>query len=289
MSKGSTVDCSRSPGRGKGPLKIFMLGWLVLSACGGSSMPGMDDTSGAEGDPLGGNLGTQGALGAKPLPPSFQGGPVLQPELVALYWGNITARDVLTMDRYLAGLVGYMSGVNAPLGQKPVTDQYGVHGGSIGAAVCATGIPSTGHAVKEDVAAELSTLQASGGTDCQTGEIKYLLAYGPERIFVVFTKGIKFDDMPDGACGDHGAWGQGQYYARVPLEFACKLSGKTVLASWQSTTSHEVFEAATDPIPGSGWYPEIGDACTGHSLSMPFGMVQTCEEKLRRVCSTWTP
>jgi hypothetical protein len=43
------------------------------------------------------------------------------------------------------------------------------------------------------------------------------------------------------------------------------LAGSAVLAALTSTSSHELCEAITDPIPGQGWYDdqngEIGDVC----------------------------
>jgi hypothetical protein len=43
------------------------------------------------------------------------------------------------------------------------------------------------------------------------------------------------------------------------------MGGLTVLPALTSTSSHELCEAITDPIPGQGWYDdsngEIGDIC----------------------------
>jgi hypothetical protein len=35
----------------------------------------------------------------------------------------------------------------------------------------------------------------------------------------------------------------------------------TSLDALTSTSSHELCEAITDPVPGQGWYDEIGDIC----------------------------
>src|SRR6266404_3963906 len=46
----------------------------------------------------------------------------------------------------------------------------------------------------------------------------------------------------------------------------------SVIASLTSTTSHELCEAITDPIPGQGWYDdnngEIGDICAWQTRTL---------------------
>jgi hypothetical protein len=56
------------------------------------------------------------------------------------------------------------------------------------------------------------------------------------------------------------------YYAVMPYP-GCSgcLGGLTVLDALTATSSHELCEAITDPVPGTGWYDdtqgEIGDIC----------------------------
>lgn len=56
------------------------------------------------------------------------------------------------------------------------------------------------------------------------------------------------------------------YYAVMPYP-GCSgcLGGLTVLDALTATSSHELSEAITDPVPGTGWYDdtqgEIGDIC----------------------------
>jgi hypothetical protein len=66
-------------------------------------------------------------------------------------------------------------------------------------------------------------------------------------------------------CGYHDHVG-GIYYAVMPYPLCdgC-LGGMTALDALTGTSSHELCEAITDPVPGSGWYDdvngEIGDIC----------------------------
>jgi len=67
-------------------------------------------------------------------------------------------------------------------------------------------------------------------------------------------------------CGYHDSFGSGIYYAVMPFPNCggC-LGGMTNLDALTSTSSHELCEAITDPVPGQGWYDdthgEIGDIC----------------------------
>ena len=67
-------------------------------------------------------------------------------------------------------------------------------------------------------------------------------------------------------CGYHDTFGTGIYYAVMPFpNCAGCLGGMTNLDALTSTSSHELCEAITDPVPGQGWYDdangEIGDIC----------------------------
>jgi len=67
-------------------------------------------------------------------------------------------------------------------------------------------------------------------------------------------------------CGYHDTSGKGIYYAVMPFpNCAGCLGGMRNIDALTSTSSHELCEAITDPIPGQGWYDdthgEIGDIC----------------------------
>jgi hypothetical protein len=67
-------------------------------------------------------------------------------------------------------------------------------------------------------------------------------------------------------CGYHNAIGTTTFYAVMPYPgCAGCLGGLAALDALTSTSSHELCEAITDPIPGQGWYDdangEIGDIC----------------------------
>jgi hypothetical protein len=67
-------------------------------------------------------------------------------------------------------------------------------------------------------------------------------------------------------CGYHSAIGTKVFYAVMPYPTCTGcLGGSAAFDALTSTSSHELCEAITDPIPGAGWYDdangEIGDIC----------------------------
>jgi hypothetical protein len=67
-------------------------------------------------------------------------------------------------------------------------------------------------------------------------------------------------------CGYHSDIDGKVFYAVMPYPdcSGCE-GGLSVIDALTATTSHELCEAITDPIPGQGWYDdqngEIGDIC----------------------------
>ena len=71
-------------------------------------------------------------------------------------------------------------------------------------------------------------------------------------------------------CGYHDAISSRIFYAVMPFPDCTGCLGSLAqLDALTSTTSHELCEAITDPIPGQGWYDdtngEIGDICAWKS------------------------
>jgi len=67
-------------------------------------------------------------------------------------------------------------------------------------------------------------------------------------------------------CGYHNAISGRSFYAVMPYPGCSGCTGSlTTFEALTSTSSHELCEAITDPVPGQGWYDdlngEIGDIC----------------------------
>ena len=93
---------------------------------------------------------------------------------------------------------------------------------------------------------------------------------GAGSLYFVFlppgvTSGLNGSSSCVNFCGYHDNDG-GLYYAVMPHPDCDGCTGgMAVLDSLTTTSSHELCEAITDPVPGSGWYDdsngEIGDIC----------------------------
>jgi hypothetical protein len=94
---------------------------------------------------------------------------------------------------------------------------------------------------------------------------------GPNTLYFVYVApGVKVIQGGSASCqafcGYHDTMGSGIFYAAMPYP-NCEgcLGGLSALDALTSTSSHELCEAITDPIPGQGWYDdvhgEIGDIC----------------------------
>jgi hypothetical protein len=88
--------------------------------------------------------------------------------------------------------------------------------------------------------------------------------------FIYFDSGITVSMGGSGSCssfcGYHNNADDTTFYAVMPYpDCSGCLGGNNVLDALTGTSSHELCEAITDPIPGSGWYDdnygEIGDIC----------------------------
>jgi hypothetical protein len=94
---------------------------------------------------------------------------------------------------------------------------------------------------------------------------------GPNVLyFLFFPPGVKVIQGGSASCqafcGYHNDIGSQTFYAVMPYP-NCQgcTGGLSVFDALTSTSSHELCEAITDPVPGQGWYDdangEIGDIC----------------------------
>lgn len=80
-------------------------------------------------------------------------------------------------------------------------------------------------------------------------------------------------------CGYHSAIGRSTFYAVMPYP-GCSgcLGSLSAFDALTATSSHELCEAITDPIPGEGWYDdsngEIGDICAWETKTVGAYTVQ---------------
>ena len=80
-------------------------------------------------------------------------------------------------------------------------------------------------------------------------------------------------------CGYHNALDTKTFYAVMPYPGCAGCTGGlATFDALTSTSSHELCEAITDPIPGQGWYDdtngEIGDICAWQTKKLGAYTVQ---------------
>jgi hypothetical protein len=111
------------------------------------------------------------------------------------------------------------------------------------------------------IQAELQRLISAGTLPAAQANTLYFV-YLPENVTVVQGGSSSCQAF----CGYHDDIDGSIFYAVEPYaDCSGCLGGLTVLDALTTTSSHELCEAITDPIPGSGWYDqangEIGDIC----------------------------
>jgi hypothetical protein len=90
-------------------------------------------------------------------------------------------------------------------------------------------------------------------------------------------------------CGYHSDINSRLFYAVMPYPDCAGCTGAApVLDALTSTSSHELCEAITDPIPGQGWYDdqngEIGDICAWQTKKVGAYTVQLEWSNKARQC-----
>lgn len=92
-----------------------------------------------------------------------------------------------------------------------------------------------------------------------------------------------------GFCGYHSDIGGNVFYAVMPYPGCSGCAGDLALLDALTTTSsHELCEAITDPVPGQGWYDErngeIGDICAWETKTLDDYTVQLEWSNAQRRC-----
>jgi len=195
---------------------------------------------------------------------TYRNGPLLtNVEVFTIFWGSdwqIAANNQLS--EQMNAFVDYILG-------SPLLDQlaeYSVPGQTIGhgkrTGTTLLTLPEPGKSVQD------SHLQSMLNTELGKGAIP---PANPNSLYFVFLPpGTQIKQSGAASCKDfcgyHDATPENVFYAAMPFP-GCTgcLGGLPLLDALTSTSSHELCEAITDPIPGQGWYDdangEIGDIC----------------------------
>jgi hypothetical protein len=205
------------------------------------------------------------AAPAAPPQLTYRNGPLLTAvEVFTVYWGGAWASaplaDVATR---LDGFFDFVltSELLDQLAEFSAGGQQIGHGSRIGRAVVTAPAPKrvvTDAAIQHMLQQELSTNSAFP----TVGPNTLLFVYQPPGTAVVQGGSRSCQAF----CGYHNDIGGQIFYAVMPYP-GCNgcIGGLAPFDALTSTSSHELCEAITDPIPGRGWYDdangEIGDIC----------------------------
>jgi hypothetical protein len=209
---------------------------------------------------------------------TYYGGPLLQNvQVYLIFWGAKwqTAASAAPLvqqikqffsDILVSSLLDQLAEYNAP--GKTIG-----HGSVTGSAILTGGAP-VGSVADSAVKTQLKKWIKAKTIPKQTPQTLYFVYLEPGIVSIM--GGSK---SCQNYCGYHNNTGP-IYYAVMPYP-SCTgcLGGLTTLDALTGTSSHELCEAITDPIPGKGWYDakngEIGDICAwnfktlaGHNVQL---------------------
>ena len=194
----------------------------------------------------------------------YNNGPLIaQPQVFTIFWG--TAWQPATLQTLMADINGFFdyilsSSLIDQLAEYSVSGYQIQYGQRIGTLALTS--PDVSQTVDDSDIQQMIQQQISSGN---------LPASNPNSLYFVFLPSGVTVTLGGSAscqtfCGYHDAIGGQTFYAVTPFP---DCSGCTSsLSNFDAitvTTSHELCEAITDPVPGQGWYDtqngEIGDIC----------------------------
>jgi hypothetical protein len=199
----------------------------------------------------------------------YRGGPLITSvEVFTIFWGGKWQQDPYTgIPAQLNQFFDFVltSNLMDQLSEYSVTGQSIGHGKRTGTITLSTPAPSasvTDQAIQQLLQKEIS----SNSVFPQPS---------PNTLYFVFVSpGTTVTQAGSSSCqqfcGYHDAISSRILYAVMPFPDCTGCLGSLAqLDALTSTTSHELCEAITDPIPGQGWYDdangEIGDICAWKS------------------------
>lgn len=194
---------------------------------------------------------------------TYRGGPLLKNvEVYTIFWGTGWQAD----SKDLAGNINQFF---TDILQSSLLDQmaeYSVPKFKIGKGTFTNTITITGNAPAQTVTdTEIQSQLLNwikAGTLPKPNENTLYFIYLDEGV----TVSLGGSSSCSSFCGYHNNADNQTFYAVMPYpDCSGCLGGMQVFDALTGTSSHELCEAITDPIPGSGWYDdnygEIGDIC----------------------------
>jgi hypothetical protein len=195
---------------------------------------------------------------------TYRNGPLLTAvQVVTAFWGSWWQQapnsDLLTQINQFFDYI-LTSPLIDQLGEYSVPEKTISHGSRIDTTILTS--PDPGGSVQDSAIQQLLQQGIDAGTLPATNSNTLYFVFLPDGAQVVQGNSASCQSF----CGYHDSFGKNVYYAVMPYP-GCSgcTGGLAVFEALTSTTSHELCESITDPIPGQGWYDdnngEIGDIC----------------------------
>jgi hypothetical protein len=195
---------------------------------------------------------------------TYRGGPLLTAvEVFTIFWGpdwNQSPQSVVMKNMNLFFDYILTSGLMDQLGEYSAPGKNIGHGKRAGTTVLTS--PAPGSSVNDSQIQQLLKQEIAASSLPAPNPNSLYFVFLPPGVQVVLGGSASCQDF----CGYHDSAGGNIFYAVMPYP-GCSgcTGGLTVADALTSTTSHELCEAITDPLPGQGWYDdnngEIGDIC----------------------------
>ena len=195
---------------------------------------------------------------------TYRNGPLLTGvQVFTIFWGSAWMQASNTdlsnqINQYFDFVL--TSPLMDQLAEYSVPGQAIGHGSRIGTTVLTS--PDPGASVQDSDIQQMIQQQIAAGNFPAANSNTLYFVFLPNGVQVLQGGSASCQDF----CGYHDTFGNNIFYAVMPYP-GCSgcTGGLAVFDALTSTTSHELCEAITDPIPGQGWYDdnngEIGDIC----------------------------
>ncbi len=195
---------------------------------------------------------------------TYRSGPLLtNVEVFCIFWGTAWQSSTNTpLSQELIAFFDYIltSSLLDQLAEYSVAGKSISHGRRIGSLNLTSSEP--GNSIEDSAIQQMLQSQIDSGVlPAPTANTLYFL-YLPPGTTVNLGGSASCQDF----CGYHDATPNNVFYAVMPYPgcSGCQ-GGLSPINALTSTSSHELCEAITDPLPGQGWYDdsngEIGDIC----------------------------
>jgi len=195
---------------------------------------------------------------------TYRNGPLLTAvQVFTVFWGTAwNSAPQITLMKDMNGFFDYIltSALIDQLAEYNVGKYKISHGKRTGTTVIA---PATASSVNDTtIQKELQSAIASNSAFPKPGANTLYFVFMPEGVKVVQGGSASCQAF----CGYHNDINSQIFYAVMPYPGCAGCTGGLQpFDALTSTSSHELCEAITDPIPGQGWYDdsngEIGDIC----------------------------